>query len=230
MSVFQGSFMSTIKITAIMAALVAGLMLICPSSAHSAAPVSPPLTAKEVFDIGGTMPEERTPTIVWNKTIKIASYQNGKKITVLKRLNTQNPSKPVVDGSKAFIYNNKAYAPINAPKAVKAVIWAGNKINTLPYVWGGGHGSWNASGYDCSGSVSYALRGANLLNSPMTSGDLASWGKPGQGKWITIYANSGHVYMHVAGIRFDTSGANPSRWQFNLRSSDAYTLRHPDHL
>jgi hypothetical protein len=78
--------------------------------------------------------------------------------------------------------------------------------------------------------VSYALHGAKLLDATMTSGDLASWGRSGPGKWITIYANSGHVYMHVAGIRFDTSGANPSRWQTDLRPSSAYSLRHPNNL
>lgn len=120
-----------------------------------------------------------------------------------------------------------AVAPADAPAVIKAVIAAGNRIATKPYLWGGGHASWSASGYDCSGSVSYALHGAGLLSSPLVSGDFGSWGSPGRGRWITIYSNAGHVFMTVAGIRFDTSGANPSRWQTDLRSSSGYAISHP---
>ena len=142
----------------------------------------------------------------------------------------KDPLKPIVMGSKAIFYQNVAYAPSEAPNNVKRVIWAGNKINTLPYVWGGGHGSFLSSGYDCSGSVSYALHGANLLSTPMDSGSLMSWGRSGAGKWITVYANSGHTYMYVAGLRFDTSGANPSRWQDATVNNSVYTARHPVNL
>jgi len=120
-----------------------------------------------------------------------------------------------------------AVAPADAPQVIKEVIAAGNRIATTPYVWGGGHASWNASGYDCSGSVSYALHGGGLLSSPLVSGDFGSWGSSGRGRWITIYSNAGHVFMTVAGIRFDTSGANPSRWQTDMRSSDGYAISHP---
>ncbi len=120
-----------------------------------------------------------------------------------------------------------AVAPSDAPQVVKEVIAAGNRIATKPYVWGGGHASWSASGYDCSGSVSYALHGAGLLSSPLVSGDFGSWGSSGRGRWITIYSNGGHVFMTVAGIRFDTSGANPSRWQTDMRSSSGYAISHP---
>jgi cell wall-associated NlpC family hydrolase len=137
------------------------------------------------------------------------------------------PTTPTVPGTKAVIKAGIAYAPVAAPDAVKKVIWSGNKIRNLPYVWGGGHGSWLASGYDCSGSVSYALHGAGLLNSPLVSGDLASWGGAGRGSWITIYANGGHVFMTVAGLRFDTSGARPNRWQTAMRSGSGYAVRHP---
>jgi peptidoglycan hydrolase-like protein with peptidoglycan-binding domain len=113
------------------------------------------------------------------------------------------------------------------PAAVNGVIAAANQIATRPYVYGGGHGSFTSSGYDCSGSVSYALHGGGLLSSPEDSTALESYGAPGPGKYITVYANSGHAYMVVNGRRFDTSGANPSRWQANDRSSAGFVARHP---
>jgi peptidoglycan hydrolase-like protein with peptidoglycan-binding domain len=113
--------------------------------------------------------------------------------------------------------------------AVQRVVAAGDRIAGMPYKYGGGHGTWNDSGYDCSGSVSYALHGAGLLDAPLTSGDFMSWGAPGKGRWITIYAAPGHVYMVVNGRRFDTSGQDEtgSRWQANDRSTSGYTVRHP---
>lgn len=135
--------------------------------------------------------------------------------------------KPTVPGSKVVIRKGVAYAPLAAPEVVKQVVWAGNQIRAKRYLWGGGHASWTASGYDCSGSVSFALHGAGLVRESRVSGEYASWGKPGKGKWITIYANGGHVFMVVAGARFDTSGANPSRWQAGMRSGAGYAVRHP---
>jgi peptidoglycan hydrolase-like protein with peptidoglycan-binding domain len=125
-----------------------------------------------------------------------------------------------------------AIAPASAPEAVKEIIAAGNAIAKKPYRYGGGHGRWNDSGYDCSGSVSYALHGAGLLDTQLTSGDFERWGEAGAGQWVTIYANSGHVYMIVAGLRFDTSGATSagSRWQTQMRSSSGYVVRHPTGL
>jgi hypothetical protein len=112
---------------------------------------------------------------------------------------------------------------------VQAIIAAGNRIATLPYVYGGGHGSWEDTGYDCSGSVSYALHGAGLLSASMPSGDFEGWGAAGPGSWVTIYANGGHMYMVVAGLRFDTSGQRGSgtRWQADLRSNAGFVVRHP---
>jgi peptidoglycan hydrolase-like protein with peptidoglycan-binding domain len=125
-----------------------------------------------------------------------------------------------------------AVAPADAPQAIKDVIAAGNRIATKPYVYGGGHGTWNDSGYDCSGSVSYALHGGGLLNTQLDSTSFESWGSRGGGRWITIYANAGHAYMVVAGLRFDTSGATAtgSRWQTDMRSNRGYVVRHPDGL
>jgi putative peptidoglycan binding protein len=115
------------------------------------------------------------------------------------------------------------------PLVVRRVIAAGNRIARMPYRYGGGHASFSDTGYDCSGSVSYALHGAGLLSSPLDSTQFESYGAPGRGRWITIYANPGHVYMVVNGVRFDTSGASQtgSRWQRAWRSPAGYTIRHP---
>jgi peptidoglycan hydrolase-like protein with peptidoglycan-binding domain len=118
------------------------------------------------------------------------------------------------------------------PQRVRRIVAAGNRIAGMPYKYGGGHGQWEDSGYDCSGSVSYALHGAGLLDSALTSGGFMSWGAPGKGRWVTIYANPGHVYMVVGGRRFDTTGRDESgsRWQSRSRSSAGYTVRHPPGL
>jgi cell wall-associated NlpC family hydrolase len=128
--------------------------------------------------------------------------------------------------------DGEAKPPADAPGVVRAVVRTGNVIARTPYLWGGGHGSWSAVGYDCSGSVSFALAGAGLLNAPLTSGSLAGWGAPGPGRWITIYANATHVFMVVAGMRFDTGGlrANGTRWQPGGRSTAGFTARHPPGL
>jgi cell wall-associated NlpC family hydrolase len=121
-----------------------------------------------------------------------------------------------------------AVAPDDAPEVVKRVILAGNEIAKFPYKWGGGHGAWRDNGYDCSGSVSFALAGAGLLDRPMTSGNFVSWGDPGGGEWITVYANNGHIFMIVAGLRFDTSGQGRAgtRWQEAPRSTSGFAERH----
>ena len=118
------------------------------------------------------------------------------------------------------------------PVTVRRVIYAGNRIAHKPYKYGGGHGSFVDSGYDCSGSVSYALHGGGLLSVPKDSSEFMSWGAPGPGRYITIYANPGHAYMVVHGRRFDTTGAGGSggRWQQAMRSSSGYTVRHPPGL
>jgi peptidoglycan hydrolase-like protein with peptidoglycan-binding domain len=136
-------------------------------------------------------------------------------------------------GSKATIGSDGlATAPADAPDQVKQIIAAGNEIAKTPYHYGGGHGKWQDSGYDCSGSVSYALHGAGLLDSALTSGEFAGWGEQGPGQWVTIYAKSSHVYMVVAGLRFDTSGrsAAGTRWQTASRSAGGYTVVHPPGL
>jgi hypothetical protein len=122
-------------------------------------------------------------------------------------------------------------APTSAPPRVKKVIAAANKITRKPYIYGGGHGRWWDRGYDCSGSVSYALHGGKFLESPLPSGAMETWAEPGEGRWITVYANGGHAYAVIAGIRFDTSGDEGGetgpRWHTELRDNIGYVARHP---
>jgi cell wall-associated NlpC family hydrolase len=133
-------------------------------------------------------------------------------------------------GENAVLLGNLASAPRSAPPAVKAAIAAANSISTTPYVWGGGHSSWYSYGYDCSGAVSFALYGAGLLDTPLTSGQLESYGEPGPGKWITIYASPTHTYAVIAGLRWDTVGnANGSgpRWHTEPPYPEGFVVRHP---
>jgi cell wall-associated NlpC family hydrolase len=139
------------------------------------------------------------------------------------------PSTPVAppSGARARLNSDGTVtAPANAPEAVKAVIAAANQITNTPYIWGGGHGSFESTGYDCSGSVSFALHGGGFLSSPLDSTGLMTWGEAGPGTWITVFANPGHAYMEVAGLRFDTSGA-PPRWQTDLANPAGFVVRHP---
>jgi cell wall-associated NlpC family hydrolase len=128
--------------------------------------------------------------------------------------------------------NGLAVAPASAPAEVQAIIAAGNEIATKPYKYGGGHGRWRDTGYDCSGSMSYALHGAGLLDTALDSTGFMSWGEPGRGEWVTTYANAGHSYMVVAGLRFDTSArkVTGNRWSDQMRSPRVYTIRHPEGL
>jgi cell wall-associated NlpC family hydrolase len=139
---------------------------------------------------------------------------------------------PTETGRATITNDGLAVAPADAPEAVEQVIAAGNEIAKKPYKYGGGHGDWNDSGYDCSGSVSYALHGAGLLNHPKDSGELMGWRFSGRGEWITVYANSGHVYMKVAGLRFDTSGLDEdgTRWHDTRATREGYAVRHPSGL
>ena len=127
----------------------------------------------------------------------------------------------------------KATVPVGAPAQVVRAIKAANKINRRPYIWGGGHRSFKSRGYDCSGAVSFVLNKAGLLRRPLVSGQLASWGSPGPGAWITVYANRTHTYMVIAGLRYDTSprgewidqGRGP-RWRYTLRTPTGFAVRH----
>ena len=126
--------------------------------------------------------------------------------------------------------DGRALAPLDAPPAVRRVIAAANRIRTHPYVWGGGHGRWWDRGYDCSGAVSFALHGGELLDSPLPSGPMMSWGAAGPGRWITVYANAGHAYAVIAGLRWDTSGNTTGtgpRWHADRADSRGFVARHP---
>jgi hypothetical protein len=122
-----------------------------------------------------------------------------------------------------------AVAPAGAPPQVAALIAAGNEIASLPYKYGGGHQDFVDTAYDCSGSVSYALHGAQLLDTTLDSTGLTRWGRAGAGRWITVYANKTHTFLIVAGLRFDTSGqkAAGTRWQAAPRSARGFKVRHP---
>jgi cell wall-associated NlpC family hydrolase len=140
------------------------------------------------------------------------------------------PAPTTVPGDKAELVNGRAIAPEDAPNRVKRVIAAANRIRNKPYVYGGGHASFKDSGYDCSGSVSYALHGGGLLDAPLDSSSLVSdWGRPGEGSWISVYGNAGHAYMIVAGLRFDTSmtPGNGPGWSKSLESTPGkFAVRH----
>lgn len=129
-----------------------------------------------------------------------------------------------------LLKNGMLIPPKSAPARVKRVIAFANRIHTKPYVWGGGHGRWWDRGYDCSGSVSYALHGGEFLESPLPSGPMERWGLEGEGRWITVYANAGHAYAVIAGFRWDTSGDTEGtgpRWHEDLRDNVGYVVRHP---
>jgi hypothetical protein len=139
---------------------------------------------------------------------------------------------------KAKIVNGKAIAPAGAPWQVRRAIEWANEIVEKPYRWGGGHRAFSSrrldSGYDCSGAISHALRGARLVKSPLDSSGFMKWGRSGPGTWITVYAHSGHAYVVIAGLRFDTSMRDPDapgprtgpRWSKRLRKSASFQARH----
>ena len=131
----------------------------------------------------------------------------------------------------AELANGRAIVPAGAPDAVKQAIAAANQIDGRPYVWGGGHASFLSRGYDCSGAVSYVLHAAGLLDQTMVSGQLAYWGESGLGRWITVYANNEHVFMVIAGLRFDTRddppGVNGPRWHRARVEPPSFAARHP---
>jgi peptidoglycan hydrolase CwlO-like protein len=136
---------------------------------------------------------------------------------------------PLTAGQSAeYISESQASIPASAPPAVQGAIEAANSIATTPYIWGGGHGSFESSGYDCSGAVSFALHGGGMLESPLDSTGLETWGEAGPGQWITVYANAEHAWMIIAGLAFDTVGGPGPRWHPELVDSpEGFIARHP---
>ena len=144
----------------------------------------------------------------------------------------QRGDRPMVSGSRAVLRNGVAYAPSQAPQSVKNAIWAANSLRRKPYVWGGGHGTFYDRGYDCSGTVSFALHNAGVLNSPLPSSDLMRFGERGRGRWMTIYSRSGHTFAMIAGLRLDTTdlsrgGDVGPRWYTYGRDTGGFVARHP---
>jgi len=137
---------------------------------------------------------------------------------------------PTVPGDVGVIRDGLAYAPANAPLAVQQAVWAANTLRNKPYIYGGGHRSFRSRGYDCSGTVSFALHAAGLLASPLDSGSFMRWGDRGRGQWITVYTNPGHAWAIIAGMRLDTSGPGESgpRWRTERRSARGFRVRHPN--
>jgi hypothetical protein len=142
------------------------------------------------------------------------------------------PAGGIAPVAPATLVAGVAKAPPGAPRAVRRVIRAGNKLQKFPYRYGGGHRSFTDTAYDCSGTVSFALRGAKLVKAPLNSTGFMSWGLAGEGRWISVYANSGHAFMVVAGLRLDTSGTHGTgpRWQVAPRAVAGFVVRHPSGL
>lgn len=142
-------------------------------------------------------------------------------------------NRPIVEGTRAVLRDGIAYAPSEAPDNVKNAIWAVNSLRRKPYVWGGGHGSFNDHGYDCSGAVSFALHYAGLLDAPLPSTDLRHYGRRGRGRWITVYSRDGHTFAIIAGLRLDTTDMRDGdtvgpRWYAEGRETRGFVARHPD--
>ena len=145
-------------------------------------------------------------------------------------------SGPTVPGTEARLRGSLALAPERAPEPVKRAIWAANELRSKPYRFGGGHASFRDSGYDCSGTVSYALGAAGVIRSPMSSSDFRRFGQSGRGKWITVYARNGHTFAIIAGLRLDTTPYErfrnrwAPRWQTTYRRPNGFDARHPVNL
>ena len=153
-----------------------------------------------------------------------------KQMAAIKKSYDSSASQPASGARATLNQDGTASPPRGAPELVRRIISAGNAIAKFPYVYGGGHGSFVDTAYDCSGSVSYALAAAELVDRPLVSGEFARMGEAGPGEWVTIYANEGHMFMVVAGLRYDTSGRGGplgSRWQTASRSAEGLQVRHP---
>jgi cell wall-associated NlpC family hydrolase len=158
---------------------------------------------------------------------------NGETGGSIADLATMTKPELLVPGSTARYVNGLAAAPISAPPAVQEIVWAGDQLIGLPYIYGGGHASFVSPGYDCSGTVSFALHGASLISTPMDSSEFEGWGGHGIGRWVTIFTNPEHAYMTVAGLRLDTSSADDPtneqgpRWRPLRPANAGFMMRHP---
>jgi cell wall-associated NlpC family hydrolase len=256
LSTFLGSM--TILVTGAPAAVAGGTGGVGPDSSQGVAPSSAGSSASGPSSVGGpvtpTTPPRAAPVTsraqrltyrgpVYERTAagEVVPYQPPPGRGQLSVGSGGSPvgmtasTRPLllVPGSLARYVHGLAAAPMSAPAAVQEVIWAGDQIIGLPYIYGGGHQSFDSPGYDCSGTVSFALHGAGLLATPEDSSEFMAWGSHGVGRWITIFSNPAHAYVDVAGLRLDTSAADdPSRqqgprWRPLRSQNSGYTIRHP---
>jgi cell wall-associated NlpC family hydrolase len=205
------------------------------SVAGQAKPASAPITSRQPG------PEYKGPVYELMVSGQVVPYQSAPASGTTweegtgAAVGTVAETKPrlLVPGRLAQLVQGLAAAPMEAPAAIQKVIWAGDELVGLPYIYGGGHASWRAPGYDCSGSVSFALHGGGLLSAPEDSSEFESFGARGAGEWITVFANPEHAYMDVAGLRLDTSPANDPtgllgpRWRPLRPQNAGFEVRHP---
>lgn len=192
-----------------------------PATIHHRAASSPSVAAEAVVAPGAASDAEVRKELKEEEAVEAQEQAN--------RQRALTPIK----GGFSIAGNGTIPIPSGIPEVVQRVIAGANAIADFPYIWGGGHASFIANGYDCSGSVSYALAAGGLLSAPLVSGDLAKWGAGGSGKWITIYANAGHTFMQIDGVWFDTAGRSgpyASRWLVSQPSLAGYAVRHPPGL
>jgi hypothetical protein len=183
------------------------------AGAGSSAPVDPNQPASVSVDAGGPLAQPASDAVIRQELAQSGLTANSE--------------------TAQLTPNGLAIAPANAPPQVRQVIAYGNEIARLPYRFGGGHGTFVDTAYDCSGSLSFAFAAAGLLNTTMTSGELANWGLPGRGRWITVFANNGHTFAYVAGLRFDTVALAQTGSRWSNRSAterDQFAVRHPPGL
>jgi len=188
-----------------------------PASARHRAAATPAKAGEEVVAAGAPSDAEVRKELAQMQAVERKAAQ------------AQQKSLTPVKGGESIGGNGTIPIPTNVPEVIQKVVAGANAIADFPYVFGGGHGSFVDNAYDCSGSVSYALAAGGLLGSPETSGELESWGAPGPGRYITVYANAGHTYMYVDGILYDTagrSGVYASRWQVSPVDNSGYVVRH----
>jgi cell wall-associated NlpC family hydrolase len=188
-----------------------------PASVHHRAAAKPSTASEQIVAAGAPSDAEVKHELAQMQAIERTARQ------------TQQQRLTPVAGGNSVGGNGRIPIPTNVPAAVQRVVAGANAITNFPYVFGGGHASFVDNAYDCSGSVSYALAAGGLLSAPETSGALESWGAPGPGRYITVYAAAGHTYMYVNGIMYNTagrSGTYASRWQVNPTDNTGYVARH----
>lgn len=224
---------------------IVGIAFARPGLAQSRRDTGEPVYASNVADVP-LQPFSMTRTARTSSSIQVAYYTRPSAVRAERAQDedynsrslsdfNSGGSRPTVPGDRAVLRHGIAYAPSNAPDRVKNAIWAVNNIRNRPYVWGGGHGSFHDYGYDCSGTVSYALHYAGALQQPLASNELTNFGERGRGRWITIYSRHGHTFAVIAGLRLDTTdfryGGNVGpRWHEDGRDTWGYTARHPAKL